>query len=294
MKKLIVSSVVCAVFASLTYIGWAQDAPKMKVEQPVKKILADLSKERVEQPLKARQADAKKDQVEQPVKKSIRRMNPDRRKRAVELPIKHALLDGILKRQDEEDRPTKDREVPAVDKIKPIATWVGRKSKIEDNSFYSIKTTKEWENLWKRHAGDESKSPTVDFEKHIVIAAFTAKGRHTFGLFREVTVDDESVNVICTFGEAGTEEHECDDDCNSTPYVMVVLKRTDKAVRIYFRPHTKTSREPEPRLMKEFSYIAPGDLDWHRSFNRAVAAAQKSGRPVLLFQILGHLDEPFC
>ena len=33
---------------------------------------------------------------------------------------------------------------------------------------------------------------------------------------------------------------------------------------------------------------------WHESFAAAVNAAKASGRPVLLFQLLGKLDDEFC
>ena len=40
--------------------------------------------------------------------------------------------------------------------------------------------------------------------------------------------------------------------------------------------------------------VAPGKVRWHASFAAARAAAEKSGRPVLLFQLMGNLDDRFC
>ena len=40
--------------------------------------------------------------------------------------------------------------------------------------------------------------------------------------------------------------------------------------------------------------VKPGLVAWHPSFEAAVEAAGKSGKPVLLFQLLGRLDEEFC
>lgn len=37
-----------------------------------------------------------------------------------------------------------------------------------------------------------------------------------------------------------------------------------------------------------------GRVEWRESFAAAVEAAKSSGRPVLLFQLLGRLDEEFC
>jgi hypothetical protein len=39
--------------------------------------------------------------------------------------------------------------------------------------------------------------------------------------------------------------------------------------------------------------VRPGDVKWHPDFDAACAAATKSGRPVLLFQMMGNLDEAF-
>ena len=38
----------------------------------------------------------------------------------------------------------------------------------------------------------------------------------------------------------------------------------------------------------------PGKVEWHASFQDACNAARQSGKPVLLFQLLGRLDEEFC
>ena len=40
--------------------------------------------------------------------------------------------------------------------------------------------------------------------------------------------------------------------------------------------------------------VAPGEVRWHASFAGAQVAAQRSGKPVLLFHMLGHLDRQFC
>lgn len=40
--------------------------------------------------------------------------------------------------------------------------------------------------------------------------------------------------------------------------------------------------------------VAPGKVKWHSDFDTACQAAKKSGKPVLLFQMLGRLDQEFC
>jgi hypothetical protein len=40
--------------------------------------------------------------------------------------------------------------------------------------------------------------------------------------------------------------------------------------------------------------VEPGKVRWHRSLADAQVAAQKSGKPVLLFHMMGQLDKQFC
>lgn len=40
--------------------------------------------------------------------------------------------------------------------------------------------------------------------------------------------------------------------------------------------------------------VAPGLVKWHASFAAAQDAARVSGRPVLLFHMMGQLDKQFC
>jgi hypothetical protein len=40
--------------------------------------------------------------------------------------------------------------------------------------------------------------------------------------------------------------------------------------------------------------VQPGKVNWHKDFAAACAASARSGKPVLLFQMMGKLDEQFC
>ncbi len=40
--------------------------------------------------------------------------------------------------------------------------------------------------------------------------------------------------------------------------------------------------------------VTPGRVRWHDDFAAACTASECSGKPVLLFQMLGRLDEKFC
>jgi hypothetical protein len=40
--------------------------------------------------------------------------------------------------------------------------------------------------------------------------------------------------------------------------------------------------------------VEPGKVKWHATFAEACAASAKSGKPVMLFQMMGKLDDQFC
>lgn len=40
--------------------------------------------------------------------------------------------------------------------------------------------------------------------------------------------------------------------------------------------------------------VEPGKVKWHADFAAACQASAKSGKPVLLFQMMGKLDDQFC
>ena len=69
--------------------------------------------------------------------------------------------------------------------------------------------------------------------------------------------------------------------------------------RVIERP-TKTVIEnsssglPAARTSGENPVVAPGGVRWHPSFESACAAAANSGKPVLLFHLMGRLDQQFC
>ncbi len=40
--------------------------------------------------------------------------------------------------------------------------------------------------------------------------------------------------------------------------------------------------------------VQPGKVNWHLSWEKACDAAKKSKKPVLLFEMMGKLDDQFC
>ena len=52
--------------------------------------------------------------------------------------------------------------------------------------------------------------------------------------------------------------------------------------------------EPRETAVPANPRAAPGLVRWHESVDAAQAAARVSGRPLLVFQLLGRLDDEFC
>ncbi len=59
------------------------------------------------------------------------------------------------------------------------------------------------------------------------------------------------------------------------------------------KPAAPESRAGTATTTEENPAVRPGLVKWHASFADAQAAAQKSGKPVLLFHMMGQLDKQF-
>ena len=65
------------------------------------------------------------------------------------------------------------------------------------------------------------------------------------------------------------------------------VERPAKALVAASTPNRPKEGETNPK-------VEPGKVKWHSSFQTACEASKKTGRPVLLFQMLGNLNEEFC
>ena len=86
------------------------------------------------------------------------------------------------------------------------------------------------------------------------------------------------------------------------PLIWLTASLSLLATAIAANTYSKTSAlalpvAPEPRsaaAAEENPTVQPGLVKWHASFADAKAASAKSGRPVLLFYMMGQLDKQFC
>lgn len=60
-------------------------------------------------------------------------------------------------------------------------------------------------------------------------------------------------------------------------------------------PHTHAPKFVNPKQIENTNpKVTPGLVQWKNDFEDACLASKRSGKPVLLFQVLGRLDERFC
>jgi hypothetical protein len=59
-------------------------------------------------------------------------------------------------------------------------------------------------------------------------------------------------------------------------------------------PVAESSAPPAPSEEGTNPTVEPGKVRWHSSFADAQSAAARSGKPVLLFHMMGQLDRQFC
>lgn len=55
-----------------------------------------------------------------------------------------------------------------------------------------------------------------------------------------------------------------------------------------------TTPTPTPPADADNPRVRPGRVNWHEGFDAACAASDQSGKPVLLFHMMGRMDQRFC
>lgn len=57
---------------------------------------------------------------------------------------------------------------------------------------------------------------------------------------------------------------------------------------------TVGSSQKPPSKQQPADKVEPGKVRWHKAIQTAMDASRQSGKPVLLFQMMGRLDDRFC
>jgi hypothetical protein len=128
---------------------------------------------------------------------------------------------------------------------KPLVSFSGSRSKINEPSYQLITSAKDWTNLWLRHTGTAAAEkyddfynpagvPEVNFDKCMVIAVFSGKSKNIAGIeVASYTENDGQIKLRIrekgyqTGGPPGA-----DNGDNVTPYGLFVVNRTPGMVVI--------------------------------------------------------------
>ena len=105
--------------------------------------------------------------------------------------------------------------------------------------------------------------------------------------------ESELKQLIGNVNEADTAA----DFTNTTPLAEPTLPEYEvSGIGPIGEPVESLEDEWQDAEMPEFvnPKVEPGKVVWHASFADACEAARKSGKPVLLFQMMGKLDDRFC
>lgn len=78
------------------------------------------------------------------------------------------------------------------------------------------------------------------------------------------------------------------------PRLDVGKGRIELSTKKLYAAHAELARAANPQQAEDNPRVEPGKVNWHPTFEAAVEASKKSGKPVLLFQMMGRLDQKFC
>ena len=78
------------------------------------------------------------------------------------------------------------------------------------------------------------------------------------------------------------------------PYLgKATIEAPTKSVLANSQPGPKAAAVARPEVPAS-PKVSPGKVRWHTDFAAACKAAKTNGKPVLLFHLMGKLDDRFC
>lgn len=140
---------------------------------------------------------------------------------------------------------------PAAETVAVHRSWSGDATRIDRSEFQRITDADAWTVLWQRHVGRKERAPEVDFDKHMVVAAFLGR----------VPYERASVHAIkktkdeLVFG-IEVEQEDCCDFSTRPLFLIAVVPRSDLKLSIISRVRSGTDVDPrEDKLLKEFAKV---------------------------------------
>jgi len=140
---------------------------------------------------------------------------------------------------------------PASEDVQVHRTWTGDTTRIDKAEYHRISDVEAWTTLWQRHVGKKERAPEVDFDKHMVVAAFLGR----------VTYDQAAVHAVKRTKDElvvgiEVEEHDCCDFSVSPLYLIAVVPRSDLKLCIISRVRSGTDIDPrKDEVLKEIPKV---------------------------------------
>lgn len=130
-------------------------------------------------------------------------------------------------------------------------TWSGENSRIDKAEYHRITEPEAWTTLWQRHVGKKERAPEVDFEKHMIVAAFL--GRVAWEKIDVHAVKKTKDEIV--FG-LEVEDADCCDFSTHPLFLIAVVPRSDLKLAIISRVRSGTDVDPrKDELLKEFGKV---------------------------------------
>ena len=140
---------------------------------------------------------------------------------------------------------------PASEPVQVHRSWTGDVTRIDKAEYARITDAEAWTALWQRHVGRKERAPEVDFDKHMVVAAFLGR----------VTYDQAAVHAVkktkdeLVFG-IELEDHDCCDFSVRPLYLIAVVPRSDLKLSIISRVRSGTDIDPrKDEVLKESAKV---------------------------------------
>ena len=134
----------------------------------------------------------------------------------------------------------------------PLVSLSGINSRIDKESYFLVKSAKNWTELWSRHAGtnDGERMPIVDFDTCMVAAVFSGKMINCRGV-EAVELAANAQEIVLRFHDLTYQTIATAKNRNSasvTPYAFFVLRDSAKTVAL---EKDKRQYLGDPPLWKE-------------------------------------------
>ncbi len=126
------------------------------------------------------------------------------------------------------------QDVVARESSKPLVSVSGINSRIDKESYFLVKSIKDWTDLWSRHSSDDAERiPVVDFEECMIVAAFSGKMPNCRGL-EAVELDENSRQIVLRFHDLTYQTVAITKDGGEakrvTPYAFFFVRKSPKSV----------------------------------------------------------------